>query len=65
MSNIITQETANLVTAMEEQLKNKLLKNEPDKLWENNFIMKQIEKRKKGKKHLHCKTISVLWCIPC
>lgn len=49
MSDAITKEKANLVFAMEEQLKSKLSKDEPDKLWENTFIRKQIKKRKEGK----------------
>lgn len=49
MMNDIAQEKVNLISAMEEQLKNELLKGEPDKLWENGFIKKQIERRKKGK----------------
>lgn len=46
MKNEIPQEKINLVFAMEEHLKNKL-KDEPNKLWEKNFIRIQIERREK------------------
>lgn len=42
--NEITQEKVNLIFAMKEQL-NEILKDEPHKLWEENFIRKQIDKR--------------------
>lgn len=48
MINEITQKKADLVFAMEEQLKNDILKNAPYKWWDNNFIKMQIEKRNKG-----------------
>lgn len=49
MMNEITQEKADLVFAMENQLKNDVLKDTPHKLWNNNYIKKQIERRNKGK----------------
>lgn len=49
MINEITQKKADLVFAMEEQLKNDILKDAPYKWWDNNFIKMQIEKRNKGK----------------
>ena len=49
MSDTSIRETAELVSAMEEHLKNNLLKDEPDKLWANSFIRKQIKKRKDSK----------------
>lgn len=47
--NEITQEKVNLIFAMKEQL-NEILKDEPYKLWEENFIRKQIDKRNAGGK---------------
>lgn len=49
MMNEITQEKTNLILAMEEQL-NDILKDEPHKLWEENFIRKQIDRRNAGGK---------------
>lgn len=47
--NEITQEKVNLILAMEEQLSD-ILKDEPHKLWEENFIRKQIDRRNAGGK---------------
>ncbi len=47
MINEITQEKVNLIFAMEKQL-NEILKDEPHKLWKENFIRKQIDRRKAG-----------------
>ncbi len=63
--NKITQEMADLVFAMEKQLKNDILKDSPQKLWDNNFIKKQIERRKKGetftlKDHIRAMVYSML-----
>lgn len=49
MMNEITQEKVNLILAMEEQLSD-ILKDEPHKLWEENFIRKQIDRRNAGGK---------------
>lgn len=49
MKKEITSETTDIIRAMEEQLRNDLLKDEPHKLWEESFIKKQIAKRKQGK----------------
>lgn len=48
MINDITKERASLIFAMEEQLQNDILKEKPHKLWEENFIKKQIDKRNEG-----------------
>lgn len=63
--NKITQEKVKIIFAMEEQLKNELLKNEPHKLWEENFIRKQIARRNAGEKftltdHLRAMVYSML-----
>lgn len=48
MINKITQEKAKIISEMEQQLKNELLKDEPEKLWEESFIKRQIDKRNRG-----------------
>lgn len=63
--NDITQKKADLVFAMEEQLKNNILKDAPYKWWDNNFIKMQIEKRNKGetftlKDHIRAMVYSML-----
>lgn len=65
MINEITQKKADLVFAMEEQLKNDILKDAPYKLWDNNFIKRQIERRNKGetftlKDHIRAMVYSML-----
>lgn len=65
MMNVITQEKVNLIFSMEEQLKNELLKDEPNKLWENSFIKKQLERRNNGetftlKDHIRAMVYSML-----
>lgn len=47
MMNEIAQEKVNLIFAMEKQL-NEILKDEPHKLWKENFIRKQIGRRNAG-----------------
>lgn len=49
MRNEITQENVNLIFAMEKQL-NEMLKDEPHKLWKENFIRRQIDRRNAGEK---------------
>lgn len=48
MTDKIAKEKANIILEMEQQLENELLKEEPEKLWNESFIKYQIEKRKKG-----------------
>lgn len=48
MAGEIAKEKAGIIFAMEQQLMNELLKEEPEKLWSESFIKRQIEKRSKG-----------------
>lgn len=48
MESEITAEKAVLIPKMEQHLRDELLKEEPQKLWEESFIKHQIEKRNKG-----------------
>lgn len=65
MMSEITQKKAGVIFAMEEQLKNDILKDAPYKWWDNNFIKMQIEKRNKGetftlKDHIRAMVYSML-----
>lgn len=46
MINKITQEKAKIIDAIEHHLRNNLLHNDTNKLWENTYIKRQIDKRK-------------------
>lgn len=48
MVNEISQEKAQIVYAMEQQLRNNLLHSDTNKLWENTYIKRQIDKRKEN-----------------
>lgn len=48
MINEITKEKVELISKMERQLREQMLKEEPEKLWEENFIKCQIDKRDRG-----------------
>lgn len=50
MKKEISRETAGIVCAMEQHLRDGILKDKPHKLWENNFIKKQIDRRTAGGK---------------
>lgn len=65
MMNELTQEKTDIVLAMEKHLKNDILKNAQWKLWDNNFINKQIERRNKDetftlKDHIRAMVYSML-----
>lgn len=46
MVNSITSEKANIISAMEHHLRDDLLSNDKNKLWENTYIKHQIDRRK-------------------
>ena len=48
MVNEVSQGKAQIVYAMEQQLRNSLLHNKTKKLWENTYIKRQIDKRKEN-----------------
>lgn len=48
MINEISQGKAQIIYAMEQQLRNNLLHNDTNKLWENTYIKRQIDKRKEN-----------------
>lgn len=65
MVNEITQEKAEIIFSLEQQLKNEILKDEPSKLWDKNFIKHQIERRNRGdtftlKDHIRAMVYSML-----
>lgn len=49
MKNKITEEKASIIYIIEQHLKEQLLKHTPEKLWEESFIKRQIERRQNGK----------------
>lgn len=48
MVHMITQEKAEIISAMEHHLRNSLLHSEANKLWEHTYIKHQIDKRNKN-----------------
>lgn len=65
MTGEIIKEKASIIFAMEQQLENELLKEEPEKLWKESFIKRQIKKRNKGdtfiiKDHIRAMVYSML-----
>ena len=49
MINKIAEEKASVIYIIEQHLKEELLKHTPEKLWEESFIKRQIERRQNGK----------------
>lgn len=65
MVNEVTQEKANIISSMEQHLREKILHNDADKLWENIYIKHQIDARNNGavfsvKDHIRAMVYSML-----